>query len=152
MRRAALALGSVWVLVFMGCIVKTVYADHVILVAQVQEMKTKFNELTKKLSDLERSKDESSQNGRTQAIRAHLAMLIKQGVEIRDQMDFSSSIPLDKLLRWHNWESEAERFLRENLDSADAESFRSYDVKGFPPKQNIMNQIGYLEEILNQTR
>ena len=88
---------------------------------------------------------------RAPLVREHLARLIAQGIAIRDRMSFDSAQPAD-IKDWEGWKDEVGRFLRTDLDAGAAETFRSYDVKEYPEKIRLMNQIGVLEDLANQLR
>jgi hypothetical protein len=75
--------------------------------------------------------------------RNEMADLINSGVALRDRLSPGDpAIPAGVKSDWNGWETMVVR----TLDSADAATFKSYSVPGYPAQSVMMSQIGALEE------
>lgn len=121
-----------------------------ILSQQITVLKDQVIDLTKQIADLKR---QLTGKPPANAIRTGLADLIDKGIKIRDRApDNVGQPPPDVVADWHKWTAEVDRFLRKNLDLADAVTFKSFErgVEGEPLHFVIRNEIGDLEDLLKQ--
>jgi hypothetical protein len=118
-------------------------------IAEKRQFSIEINALNEKVTDLQRQLTEKPP---INPVRAGLADLIAKGIKIRDRAPDNGQAPPDVIADWHKWTAEVDRFLRKDLDVADAVTFKSYEegITGEPLHFIIRNEIGELEEFVKQ--
>ncbi|MBZ5660722.1 MAG: hypothetical protein LAO08_09970 [Acidobacteriia bacterium] len=132
-----LLTAGLWSCLFVWCLAKVVYQDHEALIARLK--------IVSQTPVVESNIDAK----RIQEVRSGLAELIRRGIAIRDRAIRNQLDPA-VISSWRKWRGEADRFLVENLDTADAETFRSYNIDSSPLTETIMAEITDLEQIINR--
>jgi hypothetical protein len=147
---ATWALVFVWILIFLpNKMLAEVRNNLDTVIQEKRQFSIEINALRDQIADF---KKQLTEKRPTNPVRVGLADLIDQGVKIRDRTPVGGNVPTDVLADWQKWTAKVDRFLRKNLDVADAVTFKSYEegIAGEPLHFVIRNEIGELEDLLKQ--
>jgi hypothetical protein len=145
----ALLTVGLWACLFLWCMAQAIYQDHNNLVITIQRISKERDELKKQHDQMPNTQSDS---GHVQSIRNSLASFINGGTKLRDRIPLGDDTAGTLQPEVKEWRDTVFRYLSKNLDAADAATFASYEVKGYPENYNLMQQIGALEDLLKQPK